>query len=74
MKKSKFFRLKKQIVVPVGIVLFLLVATILVVLYGKGYRPSFKKGEPYLAKTGLLVAKSSPDGAQVSIDGHLTSY
>jgi hypothetical protein len=73
MKKLKLPKIKKQVIVPIAIVIFLTAATILVVLYGKGYRPNFKQGEPTLSKTGLLVAKSTPDGAQVAIDGHLTT-
>lgn len=41
------------------------------ILYGRGYRIDFKKKS--LEPTGLLVATSSPDGAQVVIDGKLTS-
>lgn len=73
MKKIKFPRIKKQVIIPIAIVILLTLATVLVVLYGKGYRPNFKKGEPTITKTGLLVAKSDPDGAQVAIDGHLTT-
>jgi WD40 repeat protein len=75
MKRLKLPRLKikRQIVIPIATVVLLLLATCLVVLYGKGYRLSFNKGEPPLAKTGLLVANSDPDGAQVSIDHHLTT-
>ncbi len=51
----------------------MLTATALVVLYGRGYRFGFGKGVPSLSGTGLLVATSSPDGAQVLVNGHLTT-
>lgn len=65
--------MKKQIIIPLSIFLFLIISTILVVLYGKGYRITFQKDQPKIAKTGLLVANSSPNGAQVFIDDHLTT-
>jgi len=51
----------------------MLTATTLVVFYGRGYRFNFGKGAPNLSGTGLLVATSSPDGAQVFVNGHLTT-
>ncbi|MCL6096342.1 MAG: PEGA domain-containing protein [Patescibacteria group bacterium] len=65
--------MKKQIIISALILLFMFTATVLVVLYGKGYRFGFGKGGPNLAGTGLLVATSSPDGAQVFVNGHLTT-
>ena len=49
----------------------LVLSTIGVVLYGKGYRFGFDSNKIELKGTGLLVAKSLPDGAQVFIDGKL---
>lgn len=51
----------------------MLTATTFVVFYGRGYRFDFGKGAPNLSGTGLLVATSSPDGAQVFVNGHLTT-
>ncbi|MCL4354585.1 PEGA domain-containing protein [Patescibacteria group bacterium] len=65
--------MKKQLLIPLLTLSILLVATILVILYGKGYRFSFERGKPDLSGTGLLVATSIPDGAQVFINGHLTT-
>ncbi len=65
--------MKKQIIVPALILLFLIIATTLVILYGKGYRIAFKKDLPQISKTGLLVTNSIPNGAQVFIDNHLTT-
>jgi len=65
--------MKKQIAISALIVLFLIIGTIIVIVYGKGYRFSFNGNETILAGTGLLVATSAPNGAQVFIDGHLTT-
>jgi len=64
---------RKQIIISALILFFLLTATTLVVFYGKGYRFNFGRGVPNLSGTGLLVATSSPDGAQVFVNGHLTT-
>lgn len=65
--------MKKQIFVSFAILLTMIVATVLIILYGKGYRFGFDKGTPEVSGTGLLVTTSSPDGAQVFIDSHLTT-
>ena len=63
--------MNKQLVISIAIFLSLVIATILVVLYGKGYRFGLGPGKLELKGTGLLVAKSIPDGAQVFIDDKL---
>lgn len=63
----------KRILVPLIILIFLIAATILVVLYGKGYRLTFNENEPLLAQKGILVVSSTPNGAEVLINGHLTT-
>lgn len=65
--------MKKQILIPFLILLFLLAGTIIIVLYGKGYRFGLVSGRPEFLGTGLLVATSEPDGASVFIDNHLTT-
>lgn len=65
--------MKKQIVIPALIILFLLFGTAVVVLFGKGYFINLNGNGPVLSGTGLLVATSAPDGAQVLINGHLTT-
>lgn len=65
--------MKKQILVPALIMFFLIIATIIVVIFGKGYTFNLNGGGPILSGTGLLVATSSPDGAQVLVNGHLTT-
>jgi hypothetical protein len=64
---------KKQVIVSLTILFFLIVATVLVILYGKGYRLFVQHGEPTISKTGILNISSNPTGAQVYIDGHLTT-
>lgn len=66
-------RVKKQLVLPLLIFLFLIIGTVLVILYGRGYRLGFEPDKPKLKGTGLLVATSQPDGAQVFINGNLTT-
>lgn len=63
--------MNKQLAISIVIFVSLVIATILVVLYGKGYRFGTGDGKIGLKGTGLLVTKSVPDGAQVLIDGKL---
>lgn len=65
--------MKKQISFALIILFFLIAGTILTVLYAKGYRISFKQDIPRIDQTGLLVVSSTPNGAQVFIDNHLTT-
>src|SRR5258708_5010144 len=65
--------MKKQLILSVCILLFLLIGTILLIFYGEGYRLDFSSNHKIVAGTGLLVATSLPDGAQVQINGHLTT-
>lgn len=65
--------MRKQLLISIAILLFLLIATTIVVLYGKGYRFWFEKGKPDISGTGLLVATSKPDGAQVFVNDHLAT-
>lgn len=66
--------MKKQIFTPLLVFAILLIVTTLVILYGKGYRiGNLLSGHPTVSKTGLLVTTSSPDGAQVFINGNLTT-
>jgi|SRR5579885_1354110 len=72
--QSKSASWHKQLLIPFFILLLLIAATTAVVLYGKGYRIyNFGQGEPKVGKTGILHVTSDPTGAQVAIDGHLTT-
>ena len=63
--------MNKQLVFSITVFLCLVFATTLVVLYGKGYRFGLGEGKIEFNGTGLLVAKSIPDGAQVFVDEKL---
>lgn len=65
--------MKKQLFISILILVFLLAGTTIAVLYGRGYRFGFNQGKIDLSRTGLLVATSTPDGAQVFINDHLTT-
>lgn len=65
--------MRKQFVISLSILAFLLLTTLLFVFYGKGYRIDLSQGRPSLSGTGLLVATSTPDGAEVYINSHLTT-
>lgn len=70
-KKKLFTRHNKQMMISIAIFVSLVIATIAIIVYGKGYRFGFEPGGIELKGTGLLVTKSVPDGAQVYIDGKL---
>lgn len=65
--------MKNQIIVSVSSILFILIVTAGIILYGKGYRITLGGGKAGFSGTGLLVAKSQPDGAQIFINNHLTT-
>lgn len=65
--------MRKQLLLSLGILSFLAIATVMVVLYGEGYRFGFGSGHPEILGTGLLVTTSIPDGAEVLVNGHLTT-
>lgn len=59
---------------PAVILIALILTTTLVVLYGRGYRIVWGgPGRASLFSTGILVATSKPNGAQVFVNGHLTT-
>lgn len=63
----------KKALLTIGILALLVLGTIVAILYAKGYQFGFGNGHPEVSGTGLLVATSTPDGAQVFVDGHLTT-
>ncbi|MEK7551743.1 MAG: PEGA domain-containing protein [Patescibacteria group bacterium] len=65
--------MSKQLAIPLLLLFFMVLGTIGVILYGMGYRFNLNKGTPAVSGTGLLVATSVPDGAQVFINNHLTT-
>ena len=65
--------MKRKMAFYIATALFLLIVTVAVILYGKGYNFSFGDGKIGLLGTGLLAATSQPDGAGIYINNHLTS-
>lgn len=65
--------LKKQFFISMFVFFSLIVFTIITILYASGYRFGFEEGQPIVEKTGLLVASSKPKGAQVFINGDLST-
>lgn len=64
---------KKQVFISLSVLLLIILTTILVIMYGKGYRIFVQHGTPTVSNTGILNLSSDPTGAQVFIDGHLTT-
>lgn len=65
--------MRKQILFSLLIILFLIAGTTIVIFFGKGYKINLTGNGTLVAGSGLLVATSTPDGAQVLINGHLTT-
>lgn len=65
--------MKKQLIFSIIVIAFLVVGTIVAVIYGEGYRFDFTNPKNFVKGTGLLVATSNPDGASVFVNGHLTT-
>lgn len=63
----------RQLFLPILILLLVSLGTALVILFGKGYRLELSQGKPGISGTGLLVATSTPNGASVFVNGHLTT-
>lgn len=61
---------KKQLLISLFIISFLVLGTTGVILYGNGYRFLVQQGEPQVTKTGILNITSNPTGAQIYINDH----
>ncbi|MBP8590938.1 PEGA domain-containing protein [Candidatus Shapirobacteria bacterium] len=64
-------RSQKRVAISLLTFFFVVSGTILISLLARGYRPDFQ--EKGLKPTGLLVVNSLPKGAQVFINGQLTT-
>lgn len=62
---------KRRLLVFIGVILFIFFGAFLVIKIAQGYRPDFTTFS--FRPSGLLVATSIPDGAQLFIDGKLIS-
>ena len=63
--------MNKRLLITLTTAIFLLIATIITIKLAKGYRPNLKDGS--LKPTGLLLANSIPQGAQVFINDKLST-
>lgn len=64
---------RRQVIVSLLVAFFLLGATVLIILYGKGFRFSDQQGNIKLSKTGILSVNSTPKDAAVYINDHMTT-
>lgn len=64
--------IKNRLFAP-GIIILLLIITSLVIFYARGYRIDLGSGKASFFGTGILVATSTPNGASVYINNHLTT-
>lgn len=64
--------MKRVIISGILILTFILIGTLIAVLYARGYRIGQQSGK-FIEGTGLLVTTSKPDGARVFINTHLST-
>lgn len=62
---------KKYLAISASAIVFIILVSLAVILYARGYRPDFDKKE--IAGTGILALTSEPNGAQVYINDQLTT-
>lgn len=62
---------KHRVIFSIGVALLVLIAGIVAIFWARGFKPNFKEGT--IDRTGLIVATSTPTGAQVYLDDRLTS-
>jgi hypothetical protein len=65
--------LMKKVMLYIATAAFLIIATIIVISFGRGYNFNFGNGRIEILGSGLLAATSQPDGAGIYINNHLTS-
>lgn len=62
---------KNRVVFSIGIFIFILIATIAAIFWARGFKPNLRQAK--IERTGIIVASSVPGGANVYLDGRLTS-
>ena len=62
---------KHRVPYTIMLAILLLLAGLGAIFYARGFKPNFKNGS--IDRTGLIVAKSQPTGANVYLDGRLTN-
>lgn len=65
--------MKRIVITTILVFAFITLGTVFAVIYARGYRFTLGNGRNFIAGTGLVVFSSKPDGARVSINGHLTT-
>lgn len=63
--------MNRRLIISLATAILLIAGTLVAIQFAKGYRPDLKSRE--IKGTGLLVANSFPEGAQVFINGKLTT-
>ena len=74
MRLIRLFNSYRQMIYALAGILFVVGGTFIALKWARGYRPSFIGGKaPIVTGTGLLVANSDPKGAEVVVNGKLTT-
>jgi hypothetical protein len=62
---------KHRVFFTISMAILVLLAAAIAIFYARGFKPDFKNRT--IGRTGLIVATSVPTGAQIYLDGRLTS-
>ena len=62
---------KHRTAISLVVIVFILLLAAAAIFWARGFKPNFKTGK--IDRTGLIVATSTPTGAQVYLDDRLTS-
>ena len=74
MRLIRLFNSYRQVIYALAGILFVIGGTLIALKWARGYRPSFIGSKtPIVTGTGLLVANSDPKGAEVVVNGKLTT-
>jgi len=74
MRLIRLFNSYRQVIYALIGILFVVGGTFIALKWARGYRPSFIGAKtPIVTGTGLLVANSDPKGAEVIVNGKLTT-
>lgn len=72
-KLFQFFRRWRNPLFAAAGILFIVIGTVVALRWARGDRPTFGKRGAAITGTGLLVSSSDPKGAQVFLNGKLTT-
>ncbi len=62
--------INSKLILPLFGIVFVAVGSITAIMFARGYRPDFNNGGT-ISPSGIMVATSYPDGAQLLVDGTL---